>query len=129
MMCLKRHATKYMKILRCTCITDLDTKWRRVMHTHRPHFPRKSEPWATGLGGSNLSGHNGTETKVPAKSSSPQPNRYIDWPINISSCSISDYRRGFVMDIIFIDHLEVVTTNRYNTIADFHTLRVITRYR
>jgi hypothetical protein len=29
----------------------------------------------------------------------------------------SDYRRGFVLDIGFIDYLQVVTTNNYNTIA------------
>jgi hypothetical protein len=32
---------------------------------------------------------------------------------------MSDSRRGFG----FIDHLQVVTTNNYNTIADFHTLQ------
>jgi hypothetical protein len=26
----------------------------------------------------------------------------------------------------FIDHLQVVTTNNYNTIADFHTLQITT---
>jgi hypothetical protein len=28
---------------------------------------------------------------------------------------------GFGMMTRFIDHLQVVTTNNYNTIADFHT--------
>jgi hypothetical protein len=27
----------------------------------------------------------------------------------------------------FIDHLQVVTTNNYNVIADFHTLQITTR--
>jgi hypothetical protein len=30
---------------------------------------------------------------------------------------MSDYRRGFVLHIGFIDRLQVVTTNNYNTIA------------
>jgi hypothetical protein len=34
---------------------------------------------------------------------------------------ISDNIRGFGSDIGFIDHSQVVTTNNYNTIADFHT--------
>jgi hypothetical protein len=35
-----------------------------------------------------------------------------------------DHWRGFGLDIGFIDHLQVVTTNNYNTIADFHTLQI-----
>jgi hypothetical protein len=34
----------------------------------------------------------------------------------------SDSRRRFGLDVGFTDHLEVVTTNNYSTIADFHTL-------
>jgi hypothetical protein len=30
---------------------------------------------------------------------------------------LSDYRRGFGLDIGFIDHLQAVTTDNYNTIA------------
>jgi hypothetical protein len=37
---------------------------------------------------------------------------------------MSDYRRGFGLDIGFIDNLQVVTTNNCNTIADFHTLQI-----
>jgi hypothetical protein len=37
---------------------------------------------------------------------------------------MSDSRRGFGLDIGFIDHLHVVTTNNYNSIADFHTLQI-----
>jgi hypothetical protein len=31
-------------------------------------------------------------------------------------------------DYVFIDHLQVVTTNNYNTITDFHTLQITTVY-
>jgi hypothetical protein len=37
---------------------------------------------------------------------------------------MSDSRRGFGLDIGFTDHLQVVTTNNYSTIANFHTLQV-----
>jgi hypothetical protein len=36
--------------------------------------------------------------------------------VNIVTC-MSDYRRGFGLDIGFIDYLQVVTANNYNTIA------------
>jgi hypothetical protein len=39
-----------------------------------------------------------------------------------------DYRRGFGLLIGFIEHLQVVTTNNHNTIADFHTLRITTSH-
>jgi hypothetical protein len=35
-----------------------------------------------------------------------------------------DYRWGCGLDIWFIDHLQVVTSDNYNTIADFHTLQI-----
>jgi hypothetical protein len=31
---------------------------------------------------------------------------------------------GFELVTRFIDHLQVVTTNNYNTIADFHILQI-----
>jgi hypothetical protein len=37
---------------------------------------------------------------------------------------LSDSRRGFGLDIGFTDNLKVVTTNNYNTIADFHTFQI-----
>jgi hypothetical protein len=37
-----------------------------------------------------------------------------------------EYRRGFRLVIGFIDNLQVVTKNNYNTIADFHTLQITT---
>jgi hypothetical protein len=40
----------------------------------------------------------------------------LDLDIGIVTC-MSDYRRGFGLDIGFIDHLEVVTTNNYNTVC------------
>jgi hypothetical protein len=41
---------------------------------------------------------------------------------------MSDSRRSFGLEIGFTDHLQVVTTNNYNTIAIFHTLRITTAY-
>jgi hypothetical protein len=35
---------------------------------------------------------------------------------------------GFELNIKFIDHLQVLTTNNCNTIADFHTLQITTPY-
>jgi hypothetical protein len=35
----------------------------------------------------------------------------------ILSLSMCDYRRGFRLDIAFIDHLQVETTNKYTTIV------------
>jgi hypothetical protein len=37
---------------------------------------------------------------------------------------MSGNRRGIGLEIGFIDHLYVVTTNNYNTIANFHTLQI-----
>jgi hypothetical protein len=37
---------------------------------------------------------------------------------------VCDYRRGFGLEIRFIYHLEVVTTNNYNIIADFYTSHI-----
>jgi hypothetical protein len=37
---------------------------------------------------------------------------------------MSDSRRGVGLDIGFIDHLQVVTTNNHNIIANFHTLQI-----
>jgi hypothetical protein len=34
---------------------------------------------------------------------------------------LNDSRRGFGLEIGFTDHLQVVTTNNYNTIANLHT--------
>jgi hypothetical protein len=47
--------------------------------------------------------------------------------LNIVTC-ISDYRRGFELEIALIDHLEVVTTSNYNTVANFHTLHFTTTH-
>jgi hypothetical protein len=41
---------------------------------------------------------------------------------NTVTC-MSDPRRGFGLEIGFIDHLQVVTVNDNNTIANFHTLQ------
>jgi hypothetical protein len=35
---------------------------------------------------------------------------------------MSDYRRGFGLEIGFIDLLQVETTNNYNTSVNFHIL-------
>jgi hypothetical protein len=37
---------------------------------------------------------------------------------------LCDCRRGFILDIGFFDHLQVVTTNKYNTVANFKTLQI-----
>jgi hypothetical protein len=37
---------------------------------------------------------------------------------------MSDSWRGFGLEIEFIDHLQVLTTNHYNTITNFHTLQI-----
>jgi hypothetical protein len=43
-------------------------------------------------------------------------------------CLAEQYRRGFGLEIGFIDHLQEVTTNNYNTIANFHILPIITAH-
>jgi hypothetical protein len=43
--------------------------------------------------------------------------------VNTVTC-MRDYRRGFGLVIAFIDHLQVVIANNYNTIADFQTLQI-----
>jgi hypothetical protein len=44
------------------------------------------------------------------------------WFNNIVTC-MNDSRRGFGLDIGFIDNLQFVTTNNYNSVANFHTLQ------
>jgi ABC-type spermidine/putrescine transport system permease subunit II len=41
---------------------------------------------------------------------------------------MSDYRRGFGLETLYIDYLQVVTTNHYNTIANSHALQITTAY-
>jgi hypothetical protein len=41
---------------------------------------------------------------------------------------MSDYRRGFGLEVEFIDHLQNVTTSNYNTIGGFHTLQIATAH-
>jgi hypothetical protein len=40
----------------------------------------------------------------------------------------SDSQRSFGLEIGFIDHLRVVTTNNYNTISNFHTSQITTAH-
>jgi hypothetical protein len=42
-----------------------------------------------------------------------------------TATSYSDSRRGFELEITFFNYLQVVITNKYNTIANFHTLQII----
>jgi hypothetical protein len=42
--------------------------------------------------------------------------------------SLSDSRRGFRLEIGFVDHLHGVTTNNYNIISNFHTLQMTTAH-
>jgi hypothetical protein len=37
---------------------------------------------------------------------------------------MSDFRRGFGLEIRFIHLLQVVTTSNYNNIVNFHTLKI-----
>jgi hypothetical protein len=48
---------------------------------------------------------------------------------NIVMC-MSDYRRGFGLEIRFIDHFntQLVTTLNYSAIANLHTLQITTAY-
>jgi hypothetical protein len=39
-----------------------------------------------------------------------------------------DYRRGFGLEIEFIDHLQVVIICNYNIIANFHILQITTAH-
>jgi hypothetical protein len=41
---------------------------------------------------------------------------------------MSDSRWGFGLEIGFIDHLQAVTTNNFNTIANFHNLQITTTH-
>jgi hypothetical protein len=47
----------------------------------------------------------------------------VHQPNNTLTCN-SDYWRDFGLEVGFFDHLQVVTTNNYNTIANFHTLQI-----
>jgi hypothetical protein len=47
-----------------------------------------------------------------------------DCLFSIVTYYVCDCRRGFSFDTAFIDHLHVITTKNYNTIADFHTLQI-----
>jgi hypothetical protein len=46
------------------------------------------------------------------------------WLGNHIVTNMSDYRRGFELDIGYIDHLQVVTTNNYNTIVIFTLYKI-----
>jgi hypothetical protein len=43
---------------------------------------------------------------------------------------MGDYRRGFGLDIVFIDHFtpRLGTTSNYSAISDFHTLQITTAH-
>jgi hypothetical protein len=44
---------------------------------------------------------------------------------NIAKC-MCDYRRGFGLEIEFIDHLQILTTKHCSTIDNSHTLHITT---
>jgi hypothetical protein len=46
---------------------------------------------------------------------------------HIVAC-MCDSRRGFELDTGFVDHLQVVTTNNYSTVANSHTLLTTTAH-
>jgi hypothetical protein len=48
--------------------------------------------------------------------------------VYILSHVLSDDRRGFGLENVFIDHLQVVTISSYNTIDNFHTLQITTTH-
>jgi L-asparagine transporter-like permease len=41
---------------------------------------------------------------------------------------MSDSQRGFGLEIEFIDHLQIITTNHYNSIDNFHNLEITTAH-
>jgi hypothetical protein len=54
-----------------------------------------------------------------------QKNLTSGFHYNIVTC-FSDYRQGFGLVNRFIDHLQVVATNNYNSIANFNTTNHLT---
>jgi hypothetical protein len=57
----------------------------------------------------------------------PFTSHFIQHYICIVTC-FSDSQQGFRLDTGFMDHLQVVTTNNCNTIANFYTLQITTAH-
>jgi hypothetical protein len=60
--------------------------------------------------------------------SEPYCSSYVKYWLKYIVTCLCDYRRGFGFEIGFINPLQVVTTNHYDTIANFLTFQIATAH-